>query len=970
VTAPPGAGPPAGGRRVTVAEMTRSKALAIWGFALAAAAAAVALVFTSDHATTPVATAALTGSAGIAFVTAGLIAWTIRPRNGTGRLMTLVGLASFLGALSAANDATLFTLGVALGSIVYAVFLHFVLAYPAGRLEGLLSRALVAATWALVTVAQVAALLVTPSEDLCGQADCPENRLLVTEADTVAAVIHAVVQLGAIAIAATTIGVLVGRYRRASPAHRRSLAPVYLASALTLLALLLAFLLSFLSQTFLDTLSWVAILGLLSVPLASLYGLVERRLSRAAVSRLVVEIGEGEPAGVEEAARAVLHDPTLLLVRWDGSAWTSEDGTPVELTAVSLGRAVTPVARHGEPVAAMVHDPSLLDNRDLLDAVAAAVAMSIENERRFDELRRSETRTRALLDAIPDLMFRIARDGRYLDFRAESTRDLYDVEVLGRSVQERLPAPVAQRILRAGERALATGEVQSFEYELEIDGEGRTYEGRAVASGGDEFILIVRDFTHRRRREEAVERSEARTRALLDAIPDLMFRIGDDGIYRGYKADDPNLLLMPPEEFLGRRVADVLPRPVADQIMSCGRRALEGGRPEPIEYDLELRGQRRSFEGRIARVDEDEFLLIVRDFTERRRQEQELLGLHRQLEERLGELERERDLTDRVVNGAPSVLILLDDRGGILRVNRRAVELLGYVDRDARVHGKPFWDVFVPREDREAARTAFRGMLRDRSLGEQEARWETATGEELVVSWSATPLPEEDGVPRTLLAAQDITHRAHQQEELAASRARLVQAADDARRRLERNLHDGAQQRLVSLSLALRLAQARLEKGDADGADSVLGSAREELALALEELRELARGIHPAVLTERGLGPALEALAARAPLPVAVEAPAERLPEPVEAAAYFVVSEALANVAKYARATEATVRVARDDGRVVVEVRDDGIGGAEAGSGSGLRGLGDRVAALRGALHVDSPRGAGTVVRAEIPLST
>jgi signal transduction histidine kinase len=220
-----------------------------------------------------------------------------------------------------------------------------------------------------------------------------------------------------------------------------------------------------------------------------------------------------------------------------------------------------------------------------------------------------------------------------------------------------------------------------------------------------------------------------------------------------------------------------------------------------------------------------------------------------------------------------------------------------------------------------------------------------------------------------LLAAQDITHRTRQQEELTASRARIVQAADDARRRLERNLHDGAQQRLVSLSLALRLAQTKLVK-DPEGADAVLQSAREELLLALEELRELARGIHPAVLTERGLGPALEALAARLALPVAVDAPLERLPEPVEAAAYFVVSEALTNVAKYAQAREATVRVARQDGRVVVEVRDDGVGGAEAGAGSGLRGLQDRVAALSGSLSVESPRGRGTVVRADIPLSS
>ena len=448
-------------------------------------------------------------------------------------------------------------------------------------------------------------------------------------------------------------------------------------------------------------------------------------------------------------------------------------------------------------------------------------------------------------------------------------------------------------------------------------------------------MLIVRDFTQRVRREIALERSESRTRALLDAIPDIMFRIGSDGVYRGYKADDPDLLLLPPEQFMGRAVRDVLPADVAEAIMACGERALEGGTSEPIEYDLVLGGQHRFFEGRVARVDEDEFLLIVRDFTSRRRQDDELLALHRQLEQRLGELERERDMTDRIVNGAPSILVLLDEAGGILRVNRRGVELLGYVDRDERVLGRPFWEIFAAGEHR-ARRPAWPSArcAATTTTDEREGRWETATGEELAVMWNVPPLPEDDGMGRYLLAAQDVTQQAQHREELAASRARIVQAADDARRRLERNLHDGAQQRLVSLSLALRLAQAKLD-GDPHGADDVLHSAREELALALEELRELARGIHPAVLTERGLGPALESLASRSPLPVLVDAPEERLPEPVEAAAYFVVSEALANVAKYAQASEAAVRVARSNGRVVVEVRDDGVGGAEPGSGSG-----------------------------------
>jgi signal transduction histidine kinase len=203
-------------------------------------------------------------------------------------------------------------------------------------------------------------------------------------------------------------------------------------------------------------------------------------------------------------------------------------------------------------------------------------------------------------------------------------------------------------------------------------------------------------------------------------------------------------------------------------------------------------------------------------------------------------------------------------------------------------------------------------------------------------------------------------------EELTASRARIVESADAARRRLERDLHDGAQQRLVSLALSLRILSARLD-GDPEAARE-LERARAELEQALEELRELARGLHPPTLSDRGLDAALEGLARRAPLPVELESAAGgRLPERVESAAYFVVAEALTNVAKYSRATHASVNVTRDNGAVMVEIADDGVGGADPAKGSGLRGLLDRVSALDGRLEVESPLGRGTSVRARIP---
>jgi signal transduction histidine kinase len=203
-------------------------------------------------------------------------------------------------------------------------------------------------------------------------------------------------------------------------------------------------------------------------------------------------------------------------------------------------------------------------------------------------------------------------------------------------------------------------------------------------------------------------------------------------------------------------------------------------------------------------------------------------------------------------------------------------------------------------------------------------------------------------------------------EELQGSRARIVEAGDTARRRLERDLHDGAQQRLVALALALRLAETRIPT-DPQAAGELVAAAREELAESLAELRELARGIHPAVL-DNGLAGALEGLASRSPVPLSLAVEIDgRLPGPVETAAYFVASEALANVGKYAQASQVSIRVARHNGTAVIEVSDDGVGGADDARGSGLRGLADRVEALGGRIVVVSPAGGGTTLSAEMP---
>jgi signal transduction histidine kinase len=204
--------------------------------------------------------------------------------------------------------------------------------------------------------------------------------------------------------------------------------------------------------------------------------------------------------------------------------------------------------------------------------------------------------------------------------------------------------------------------------------------------------------------------------------------------------------------------------------------------------------------------------------------------------------------------------------------------------------------------------------------------------------------------------------------QLTASRARIVAAADDARRRIERDLHDGTQQRLVALSLTLRLAQSTVP-ADLPELETQIGQVTDDLTAAIEELRELARGIHPAILSEGGLGPALRTLARRAAIPVELDIRTQsRAADPIEMAAYYVVSEALTNTTKHARASCAQVAVEQRDGLLNLSIRDDGIGDADPARGSGLIGLRDRVQALGGSIEIDSPAGAGTAIIVELPL--
>lgn len=250
----------------------------------------------------------------------------------------------------------------------------------------------------------------------------------------------------------------------------------------------------------------------------------------------------------------------------------------------------------------------------------------------------------------------------------------------------------------------------------------------------------------------------------------------------------------------------------------------------------------------------------------------------------------------------------------------------------------------------------------------------TAGAERLKHADFSTPVPElasdEFGVlARTLNEAMEgMADRRRLAKEVRASRSRIVTAADESRKRIERNIHDGAQQRLVALALDMRMLEEQAPTMSPDELAAAHRRIGDGLKAALSELRELARGLHPSVLTTDGLGPAVEQLASRSSIPVTVDVTETRFPEDVETACYFTVAEALANVAKYAEATEASVHIAQQDGGIRLQVSDNGVGGANPKAGSGLTGLVDRVAALDGTLIVDSPAGVGTTLTVELPI--
>ena len=850
-------------------------ALVLAAAALAATAAAVGVTATSTHAPLPALHATLTVVLSAAFVGTGLLALRLRPYGRFGLLLAAVGFASLLGALHDANGALPYTIGVLTSNVVFAVIVHALLAFPEGRLGSRTSRLLVVAAYVDVLVLQAVAVLVDPLTRW--HSDHPRNVALIASHETLATVLEELEAAIAIGIALAVAAILVRRARAATVPARRQLVPVLYGGSCGLLIFAIGLALAPISSSEAVVGIGLGLLASLALPIAFAILIVQGRLSRVAVGDLLVELHEGTgPPDLEGSLRRALGDPALSLgrLRADGR-YVDAAGRELALPDPASGRVATPILDHAEPVGILVHDRALRMRRDLLNAVSATAAFALANERALATVGKVEHRNRVLIDAIPDPLLRLSRDGTYLDAWADDDSLLFlpAAEIVGRNICDFLPAHVTDAAFECMDRAFATGTLQSFDYEFEIDGVRHVREARIMPSGRGEVVAMVRDFTKRREAQEELGRLAAEQAAL-------------------------------------RRVATI---------------AAGDAAPEHV------------------------FQAVTEEVCG-------LLGLLSVL------LLRYEDATTGTIVGrfgAPHDDFVL---GNTLKLTEGAARTVWRTGAPARV-------------DYEGLGGALAARMRKHGFRSSVAVPISVAGS----TWGAliAGLRETEtltaGTEHRLEAFAELVAlavaSAQARDELAASRLRIIEAGDAERRRIERNLHDGAQQRLVAVSVGLRLVQAKIATAPGE-AEELIAFAAEDLAEALMELRELAQGIHPAVLTERGLEAALEVLAARTPLPVtlAVDLP-DRLPTSVEAAVYYVVSESLANIVKHAGARTARVRVERVDGHALVEVADDGAGGADLDGGSGLCGLRDRVETLAGRLDIQSAADRGTRIRAELPVA-
>ncbi len=955
------------------------------GLALLAveASVAVAIIATSESNEASWWANGLALLAGVAFVVSGLIAITRRPDNRTGVYLAAVGYAWFLGALTDSGNPWVAAVGNILGSLSFAAFAALLLTFPTGRFGSRFERVfpiVVGATFIAITLTS-SLVDPTPFSDC---PSCPENPLDVVEWSGVSSALDVINDLAGIVLGLTGVVLIVRRWRGAAPAMRRVLWPVLATGGFALGVLVLFGVAYIVTGSEIDRLGPVFLASFTAVPIAFLAGILRTRLARASVSELVVALEAGQ--SLRDALADTLNDDRLSLLYWlderqgtERGGWVDPEGHAAPDPVSTPERTVKFVEEDGRRVAAITYDAALDAGPELLDAVTATARMALRADRLQAELRAEVQYIGTVTNTVPSLLTSVGTDGRIrnvnraaIEVAGYATRD----EVVGRYYWDVFIDPSERAAVVERFEALAP-DFPPGEYEnafTNARGEERVVYWRTapIHDEDDAVFAIISggvDITMRRKRELELERERDVQTTVFETMPTMMVALRPDGTICDRDVDNPSVganrafrmaVRWPDAELVGRPLLDIVVEDDDGRAAQAIAAAAAGKASEIVESELlSADGTSRAFAwstipiadvtGRMDRL----VLVQGMDITERRRLE--------------ADKERERAFLNAIANNAPSMLCLVDAEGKLTEsgANLAFEQTLGYATE--QIGGQTLWEAFVDPSEAGEVEAIIRGVAAGEAPQEHDNTWWTSTGEPLSVAWTCTPLPRIDERRLFLITGVDITERKRITEDLHASRARLVRAEDQARRALERNLHDGAQQRLVALSVALRLVESKLES-DPGGASELLAGARDELTHALAELRELARGIHPAVLTDRGLRPALQTLASRAPIPVEIVAPEERFAPEAEAAAYYVVAETLTNIAKYAQASSARVEVAQSNGLLRVVVSDDGIGGADPGGGSGLAGLLDRVAVLDGTLEIESPTGGGTSVRAEIPL--
>ena len=616
-----------------------------------------------------------------------------------------------------------------------------------------------------------------------------------------------------------------------------------------------------------------------TVPLAFLFGVLRMRLARSSVADVVVALQEGTPSTRRARARRS-HDPSVEVVyRLDpsrglgGAGWVDAEGRGVPAPgAADEARASSSSSRRTCCVAAIVHDVSLADEPELVDAVTAAAGIAFHNERLQAELRAEIRLAGALADTTPGLLSNVDTEGRILKLNLATLKASgysSEEEVRGKYFWDVFIDPEEREEMIARFRAAAP-DFPPNEYENEFTnarGERLVIYWRSapVLDEHGRVVSIVAgglDITERRAREREAELRRGFLDAITDAMPSFLIAVDPDGSSWRTASTRRSRQAFGWDKGGDRRPQ--LPRPGGRASTSTATAWRSRTRPTgSCRRSASRRGCRARASPRVvawtARPVLDPqgrniVLVSGSDVTVRRRREEET----RASEERFR----------AVVDSAPVAIVEVGLDDTVKLWNPAAERIFGWSPEDVIGGEAPM----IPPDLRGGVRRA-RRRASARGSGSRATRPSAVRrdGTQVAVSISTAPVHDAQGQVISHMAVfSDISDRKRQEDELRASRARLVEAGDDARRKLERNLHDGAQQRLVALSVSLRLAESKLST-EPETSASILAGAREELTYALEDLRELARGIHPAVLTDRGLGAAVEALVARSPLPVEAE---------------------------------------------------------------------------------------------------